>query len=436
MKFFIVLTSLTLVCASFKNPVSQEKEDSLFQAYSKAIYPSDKKKILWELIEETYNRDTHRCLKYSELYLKLCGQYGNDYDIANVCWKLGLLNKMLQNYDKAMEYYLIAINNYQKLKQDDNVASIYNNIGNVLMALNNYESAEEYFLKSIQINLKFKAFAKLVRNYHNLSKCELKRKRYDQSIEYLNTGIEFAKKLPSYRYINNLNNLIGSAYYYKEDYTRAREYYFKAIVYIDPTENKAYRLGIAYNNIGETYREQGDYNKALEFFEKAMVFKRQNGNDESTAITLINLSKLALLENKPEKAILYLEDTFNVLSEKPLYSQLKEASELLVEAYKNKTNFTKEDIDKILNLNKEYLRYIDELKLERNQKVSTLVINKDEIKDEAQYLQKKAKSIQKRSLWIIIIAVVVVLGLLILLYYREKRFKNFIKQMWEDIRDV
>ncbi|MCG8322236.1 MAG: hypothetical protein MI921_22255 [Cytophagales bacterium] len=64
-----------------------------------------------------------------------------------------------------------------------------------------------------------------------------------------------------------------------------------------------------------------------------------------------------------------------------------------------------------------------------------MLIN-DEMKEEAQYLRKKAKNIRNRSFRIIVIAAVLVLGLLTLLYYREKRFKNFIRQMRDDIKDI
>ncbi len=61
--------------------------------------------------------------------------------------------------------------------------------------------------------------------------------------------------------------------------------------------------------------------------------------------------------------------------------------------------------------------------------------NGEEI-SKAQYHEQKAKSIQNRSLWIVSFSILAILGLLALLHYREQRFKNFIKQMWNDIKDV
>ena len=435
MKFFIAFTSLALVYTSFKKPISLTQEDSLYQAYTNAVYPKEKISILWELIQLTFDTDLKKSLEFSERYLKLCEQYGTGLDKARTYWKLAWVNDNLENHNLALEYYLKAKINYLDLGRHDKIANIYNNIGNIFMNAKKFETARGYYFESVKINRRLKNFSKLTRNYHNLSVCDMRDKNYSQSIQYINTAMEFAKELSSSERMNDLINLKGIVYYYQKDYSRAREYYFDAIVHMDSAENKARRLGMAYNNIGETYREEGDYVKALEFFEKAMVYKRQYANAESTANTLINLSRLALLENQPEKAILFLE-AFNILDNDRMYPELKEASELLVEAYKSKTHFTTEDIDKILDLNKEYINYIDVLKLEKEQKVSILMVDHDDIKEEAQYLQQKTKRIQKRSLWIIAIAVLVVLGLLVLLYYREKRFKNFIQRMWEDIKDI
>ena len=436
MKFFIALASLTLVNINFQKPASFKQEDSLYQAYKSARYPKDKMPILRKLGKLTLDYDLKKSLEFTESYLKICEEFGTDQDKADAYWMMAWVTGSLENDNVALEYYLKAKTYYLRQGEESTIANIYNNIGTIFMNAKKFEKARSYFFQSIKINQRFNDLSKLTRNYFNLTLCEMRDKNYDQSLIYLDKATEYANELSSSERVNDLINLKGIIYYYQENYSTARKYYFQAIIHIDSAENKARRLGMAYNNIGETYREEGDYQKASEYFEKAMVFKKQYANPESVASTLINISKLALLQNQPETAIAFLEETFNILDNDRMYPKLKEASELLVEAYKNKKHFSPEDFNKILNLNKEYIDYIDELKLEKDQKVTTLIVDHGEIKEEAQYLQKKEKSIQKRSLWIIVSASVVVLGLLILLYYREKRFKNFIKQMWEDIRDV
>ena len=436
MKFFIALTSVTLVYTHFQKPTSYSREDSLYQDYKNAIYPKDKIPILRQLGKLTLRYDLKKSLEFTESYLKLCEEYGADENKADAYWMMGWVNGCLENNNESLEYYLKARTYYLRLGGDLIVADVYNNVGNIFMNTKKFGKARSYYFQSIQINRRFNDLSALTRNYFNLSVCEMRDKNYEQSLEYMNKAMEYAIGLSSSERTNDIINLRGINYYYQGNYSRAREYYFQAIVHIDSAENKARRLGMAYNNIGETYREEGDYQKASMYFEKALVCKKQYTNPQSVASTLINISKLKLLQNQPEKAITFLEETFEVLDNDRRYPELKEASELLVEAYKNKSHFIPEDINKILELNKDYINYINELKLEKDQKVSALIVNREEINEEAQYLQRKTKSIHNRSLWIIAIAVTVVLGLLILLYYREKRFKGFIRGMWEDIRDV
>lgn len=95
-----------------------------------------------------------------------------------------------------------------------------------------------------------------------------------------------------------------------------------------------------------------------------------------------------------------------------------------------------EGYKRILELNRHYITHIHNANTDNNQKLFSLMLINDEMKEEVQYLREKAKNIRNRSFRIIVIAAVLVLGLLTLLYYREKRFKNFIRQMWGDIKDI
>ena len=228
MKFFIALTSITLVYTHFQKISSNVREDSLNQAYKSARHPKDKISVLGKLVEVTRQRDLQISLELSEQYLKLSNQYGNDLDKAHAHWMYAFINRNLENYDLSIEYYLKARNFYLKLDRSDVVADVYNNLGNIFKDLKKYESARDYYFKSIQINREYNDFSKLTRNYFNLVICENRAENYDQSFKYSNIALEYARKLSSTERVNQLINLQGNIYYYKNDFGKAREYYFKS----------------------------------------------------------------------------------------------------------------------------------------------------------------------------------------------------------------
>ena len=104
MRFFIVLTSLVYP----EKQIPPNQEDSLYQTYTKAIYPKDKILILWELIQVTFNHDLRKSLEFSKLYLELCEQYGTDHDKAQAYCMAGKVNDNLENHKTALEFYLKA----------------------------------------------------------------------------------------------------------------------------------------------------------------------------------------------------------------------------------------------------------------------------------------------------------------------------------------
>jgi len=64
----------------------------------------------------------------------------------------------LENYNKALEYYLRCLDIQEKAKGKGNVdsASTMNNIGSVYVSLCNYSKALEYYERCLEIDEKMK----------------------------------------------------------------------------------------------------------------------------------------------------------------------------------------------------------------------------------------------------------------------------------------
>ena len=233
-----------------------------------------------------------------------------------------------------------------------------------------------------------------------------------------------------------MNNGIGNIYFAMKEYKKARKMYLLSMEEIENLDNQMIVLSMAYNNIGETYFETGDLSQAKSYFELALKIKLKFNDQNRIANTLVNFGKLALVEHKIDSAIIFLERALYIMDSTEIIDNLPYAPSLLMQAYESKKNPSEEDYKRILELNRTYITRIHKANTDNNQKLFDLMLVNDTMEEEAQYLQQKTKTIQNRTFWILVIAAMAVLGLLTLLYFRERRFKNFIQRMWQDIKDI
>ena len=409
--------------------------DSLILAVEELKNPRKKINMLTNLVRSNHKSRPEFAKKYAQKLLQLSQMSGTPEEIGDAYWYLARIDRYMFQYDKAFENYLRSMKYYKECKVQHKLARIYNEIGLIFFKTEEYESAIEYFSRALAIYKNESIDTSSITLYYNLGIGYRALNQFEKALDYHEKALEIAINVGNRRTINNIYNKIGTIHYYAANYENARAYYQKSIEFLDG-EDRRKNLGMAYNNIGETYLETGDLLQAKSYFEKSLKIKLKINDKNLTASTLINLGKLALVEHKPDSAIIFLERTLSLIDSTVINDNLRDASSLLVRAYESKKNPSEEDYKRILELNRAYITRIHKANTNNNQKLFDLMLVNDTMEEEAQYLQQKTKTIQNRTLWIMAIAAMVVLVLLILLYHRERRFEILIQRMWEDIKDV
>ena len=97
---------------------------------------------------------------------------------------------------------------------------------------------------------------------------------------------------------SKIYNIKGFNYYRLKEYKKAINAYSKAKEHAMRLDDFEKRSAFTYNNIGEVYIEMEDHQSAKKHFEKSLFFKWNLGDRELLAGTLVNMAKLALLENQ------------------------------------------------------------------------------------------------------------------------------------------
>jgi tetratricopeptide (TPR) repeat protein len=110
----------------------------------------------------------------------------------------------------------------------------------------------------------------------------------DTVILYAKEGIEFARSVANPAGEAHLNNLIGVAYWQKQDFTEAIKYYEKAIAFLKEGKDDEEIAKIS-GNIGVAYMVLGDFTSALPFLERTYTLRKQLSLETEAARTAVNL---------------------------------------------------------------------------------------------------------------------------------------------------
>ena len=200
----------------------------------------------------------------------------NNPNMTSAIVNIGFVFKECGDYEKAIEFYLLALDNAERNIGTDNsyVAVIYSNIGNIYTMLHKFEDALSYHFKALEIEEKIlgKEHLDTAMTYNNIGGVLFKMGAHKQALEYhdkaLNVfensiGIENPQTLIV---MNNVATAFSSI-----DIDRALEMHLTIL----PIREKLLGFqhpdtAFTYNNIGGVYKEKGDFNNALFYYKKAL----------------------------------------------------------------------------------------------------------------------------------------------------------------------
>lgn len=428
-----------LTFLAFLSPLKGQEQympDSLIMEMKRTYNKERRLEILWEIVKETHESNPDTAIYYANEQQKLAKVLGNEEKFVRAIWARGIIHKLNGNLKEAVNCFFESLDLYRKMNRTEKIAIALYNIGQVIMEGKNFSNALLYFKEASNLNNERKDYQRVAKAQYEIARCYLEMANYNKSLFHLNQCLKMNKSSENQGLTSKAHNYLGINYYKLKEYDKAIMEYSKARRYAIGLADYDKKSAIAYNNIGEVYVEKKDYQKAWSNFNKALALKRKLGDQELLAGTLINLGKLALLENRPSEAISYLEEIISILDKDRLSDHLKEASILLSDAYKSKQDLTTKDLQKIMLLNKRYARHIHDLKQTSIQESMISTISKNELENVALHFKEKAKKTYYFTLWIIGLLIIIIATFLVLLRYKERKFKSFIQQMWKDIKDI
>lgn len=290
--FSLFLFSKAISSPSYSN--TKKITDSLLVELQKTKNPNKQVQLLSELAFLTQPHNINLCLKYTEQMLEIVDQAKILEHTGVYYTNAAIIFLQCDIYDKALEFFLKALNIMEKEKNAVNILSIKNNIGGVYFRLNKPESALTYFTEALH-----------------------------KTEELINEG-DSSQQQNLHAFYNN----IGLCYDRLEQPDKAIQYIEQAIALCDTANYE--HLGQYYNNIALYYHNKGEKNKALDCIRKSIGYNRKIDNEMGLGKNYLKLAQLFYNDNDTKESRKYTEKAIAIAKEIHSKSLLQHAYQLYI----------------------------------------------------------------------------------------------------------
>ncbi|MBS2098767.1 tetratricopeptide repeat protein [Carboxylicivirga linearis] len=299
-KYLIIIVCLCVFAPLLKAKTTF-KEDSLSIVYRNASIKEDRFNSLIKLIEHTRNYDHKKSILYGTQGEIQASNEDDIYWKARFQFENGVTHYYLSAYDKALDKYLKATNNFKSIDDYVNLIKCYNNIGMIYDRIEQYEKAVNYYQAAIE---------------------EFKQ-------------LDTKNKDDFNRFIPQLYNNIASAYNKLKQTDYAIEYYEKAL---QEAERISFDhiLGAIYTNLGIIKLEQNNLPEAKTYLDRALTIRNNNSDTLNLAKTYNVLANYYLLNNQLDSSLWASETSLKISVQSNLLELQRASYALLFEVYEHK----------------------------------------------------------------------------------------------------
>lgn len=389
----------------------------------------------------------------------------HDTSKANACLQLALIlyvSEFEQLFALSRQAKEIAQSNLKKKDLPETVhrrfleisSEANNNIGYYYQALGYYKTAMDYYGYCIEIDKKTGNAVGLSSTLNNMGMIYNYQGDVLRSLEFFLLSLKIDETLGDDVELGPSLNNIAYIYEHQNDTLRALKYYNRALHEFQKTGDQ-YGQAAVLINLGSIARKQNKTDLALDYFNQSLTLQRQLGNKDGEAsallnlgklqfdlgdfesskttletclqihenshdeqgitITMINLGKIYLKSNELNKAQETGEKAFALAQKSGHVYNLKNASELLSEIYRNQRRF-EESLDMhVLSVSLRDSLFNRETEKATLEKGLAYEYEKKELLRDAQYQQQiQLENIRHKNQLIIILLISIILVVILI----------------------
>ncbi|PKP20389.1 MAG: hypothetical protein CVU05_09190 [Bacteroidetes bacterium HGW-Bacteroidetes-21] len=253
---------------------------------------------------------------------------------------MGLLNEDMADFEKATQYFNMALKIFESENNKKGIASIYNNLGSMFDYKGVFDSSIYYFNKAMVINKETGNELGYGDNLYNTGLIYYATGKNDQALSNWFNALKIFEKLKDYEGMGACEHSIGLVMRAQKEFDKSIEYLEKA--YINAVKSKDNRLTAdVLMSMGNVYVETKDYNNALKKFKAAEILYQNSGDLFGLASIHTNIGDIFKIEENLDSAIFYYEKSNRVFVENEILSGVTHTYAELAECYLMKKAYTK-----------------------------------------------------------------------------------------------
>lgn len=367
--FFLVL--------GFSGPCFAESElDSLLGQYEIETNLERRLVLISDMIKNTVFVEGDTAWHFIEMYELEAQRQENTIELARAENFRGIFYAVKDDYEKAIQYYLKALDFYKVANDTMMIGMMYNNIGGAYGYREDLENERDFYNKALEYFEMSNNQEWIINSYFNIGVTEDKLERFDE----------------------------------------ARSYFFKALENIEAYEgdysdyNPEYIKGRVLSGIATSYYRQNLFEEANFYYNQAYDFLIQNKQLDGRVDLLSNMAQCNIEFGDLEKAQKCIEEAQIVAeSKKSLYAwkRVYESSYLLARKRK--------EYKSALEYSEKYLIYKDSIQDQKKDEQLLEVLTKYQTLEKEKKIEiqnvKIEENAKQKNLFIVIL---VVAGLLLL----------------------
>ena len=252
-----------------------------------------------------------KAVQFALMALDICLEIKDRECEARAHNGLGLAYFYLGQFNKASDSYLQRLAIARDIKDLHGEGIALGNLGSTYLFLGKYDKAIEFQLQSLAIKRKTKDRLGEGKSLGNLGATYDSLGKHDKAIEFHLQALEiFRERKDRLSEGQSLGNL-GNAYDSLGKYDEAIDYHLQYLAIAREIKDRLGE-GQSLGNLGATYDSLGKYDQAIDYHLQYLAIAREIKDRQGEGISLNNLGESFNNLKQPELAILFYKQSINV----------------------------------------------------------------------------------------------------------------------------
>ncbi|MCG9879803.1 MAG: tetratricopeptide repeat-containing sensor histidine kinase [Bacteroidia bacterium] len=254
---------------------------------------------------------------------------------------LGNIYHESEQLDKALPYYLKALELAQKAEHKSAIGDYYNNLGNYYRNKGDYRLCLEYMFNALHIREELNDSLGLEISLGNLSGIYYDLKKFDEAEKFSKRAYQIQKAIGDKEGLIQTTITPGGVYSEKHEYVKSIEL-FEEATSVAKELNHSDGVAIGLSNLADIYIRVNQPKKAEEMFRTALEICEKNKDLRGISVNEIGIGHSLNMKHRYAEAIPHLEKGYKLaLQINNLLSKLDAAEQLAISYEKvNKPNLS------------------------------------------------------------------------------------------------